>query len=191
MSIDQIPSFLISTCIGALLGAAFSFLLGFILFNMQLNKDRRFVQLQKIEKIILLINNLLHRIEIILKSRKAFFANPYIYYQRDHPESEYFENYDDYYEYEKNTTGQLFKVKFYEDIERLKSYILMFLPKFAEKIIQIENKILEVNPMLNLASNDDDYFSDLKKHLDSIRDSLKAIHEEILILIHADFTDKI
>ena len=192
MYANQINPSVVGAIIGGLIGAVSSFALGFIIFCKQLNKERSFTQLQKIEKIILLINKLLHRVEIILKSQKAFFLNPDKYYQRDHPEGEYFENYDDYYEYEKNTNGQIFKVKFYEDFEILKSYVLMFLPKFTEKINQIESEVLEVNPLLYLARDvDNDYFLELKKHLDSISDSLKAIYKEILASIHKDFTNKI
>lgn len=190
MSIDQIQPSVIGAVIGGLIGAVSSFALGFMIFCKQLKKERYFAQLQKIEKIILLINKLLHRVTVILKSKKGFFRDPEKYSHRDHSEGKYFENYEDYYEHEDDTDGQIFKVNFYDDFQLLKSYILMFLPKYTGIINQIESDILKVNPSLNFARDSDDY-SKLKNHLDSISNSFNKIYTEILASIHNDFTNKI
>lgn len=192
MSINQIPPEIIGAVIGGLLGAVGSFILGLIIFYKQLNQDRHFLWMQKIEQIFLITHKLLHRLEIILKSQNEFFLDPEKYYHREHPEGEYFENYDDYFEYKKNKNGLIFEVEFYEDFELLKSYVLMFLPIFSEDIIQIEKKILEVNPMLHVARDvDSDYFREIKQHVESINRDIDELNKQTLTLLRNKFTDKV
>lgn len=64
----------------------------------------------------------------------------------------------------------------------------MFHPDFSEKIIQIEKKVLETNPLFNFAKMQDaDYFKELKQQIESINEDLKNMNQEILFVVKKNF----
>ena len=147
--LDTSYSTIIGAVIGAAIGSILSFILGLVMFNKQLSKETNFLWLQKIEKIIFFIGKLIHELEITLKSSKDFFLNPDPYYQRNHPQGIYFEDRD--YSYKKQNNNQLLDVDFYINFQNLKLFMQIYTPNFNDQVINLENKIIEVNPMLHEA----------------------------------------
>src|SRR6476620_3052755 len=79
-----------SAVIGAIGGAIVAGVFSLWVLYQQIREGRKLILLDKIEKINLIIDRLLHSLEIVLKSKRDFFLDPEKYYHRDHPEGEYF-----------------------------------------------------------------------------------------------------